>query len=59
MNPAQMINILASLPCREELEIKENVMLSDYASFRIGGIADLVLLPKSVKALTESVKVLI
>lgn len=58
MNLTQIKNILSSLPCSEDLEIKESVMLSDYASFRIGGVADLVLLPKSVQALTECAKAL-
>ncbi len=58
MNPTQMKNNLVSLPCGKELEIKENVLLSDYASFRIGGMADLVLHPKSTTDLIESVKAL-
>lgn len=58
MNPTQMKTILNSLPCGGELDIKENVLLSDYASFRIGGAADLLLHPKSKEALTQAVKTL-
>ena len=56
MNLTHIKNKLQSLKERGLVNVKENIQLSEYSSFRIGGPSDLVVHPKSAEGLMQVVK---
>ena len=58
MNPKQTIERLLPLIQDGRIDIKENAPLSEYSSFRIGGPCDLVIHPKSIAALMDTIQIL-